>query len=84
MQFKDGQLQNIVESALQHASLPPGALELELSESLLVDETDQIQKQLKSLSELGCNIGQGYYWSKPVPGDVLSELLHNHKRHEEL
>jgi EAL domain-containing protein (putative c-di-GMP-specific phosphodiesterase class I) len=159
IQFKDGHLQNIVERALLDAGLPPEALELELTESLLIDETDQIQKQLKSLSELGttiaiddfgtgysnlgylrdfnatklkidrsfitslcvaeqdeplvkaiismatslglktvaegiedqatleklvalgCNIGQGYYWSKPVPGDELSELLHNHKVH---
>lgn len=158
IQFKDGQLQNIVESALLDASLPPQALELELTESLLIDETEQIQKQLKSLSSLGitiaiddfgtgysnlgylrnfnastlkidrsfitslsatendeplvaaiinmaaslglktvaegiedeitlkklmalgCNIGQGYYWSKPIPGEELSELLRNHKQ----
>jgi diguanylate cyclase (GGDEF)-like protein len=157
MQFKDGQLQNIVESALQDAGLNGEALELELTESILIDETDQIQNQLKSLSKLGvtiaiddfgtgysnlgylrnfnattlkidrsfisslcvaehdeslvkaiinmatslglktvaegiedeatlkklmalgCNIGQGYYWSKPIPGDALSEFLLNHK-----
>lgn len=155
MQFKDGHLQNTVETALHDAGLPPDALELELTESLLIDETEQIQKQLKTLSELGitiaiddfgtgysnlgylrnfnatklkidrsfitslcvaeydeplvkaiinmaaslgletvaegiedeatlkklitlgCDIGQGYYWSKPVPEDVLSELLRN-------
>lgn len=153
MQFKDGNLQNIVGAALNDAGLPPEALELELTESLLIDETEQIQKQLNALSELGitiaiddfgtgysnlgylhhfkattlkidrsfitslcvakhdqalveaiitmaaslglktvaegiedeatlnkllamgCDIGQGYYWSKPLPGDALSELL---------
>jgi diguanylate cyclase (GGDEF)-like protein len=153
IQFKDGQLQHTVESALHDAGLPPEALELELTESLLIDETEQIQKQLNALSQLGvtiaiddfgtgysnlgylrnfnatklkidrsfitsmcvaehdqrlvkaiinmatslglttvaegiedeatlkhllalgCDIGQGYYWSKPIPGDVLSELL---------
>jgi len=158
IQFKDGHLQNIVESALQDASLPPNALELELTESLLIDDTDQIQKQLNALSALGitiaiddfgtgysnlgylrnfnattlkidrsfiaslcvaehdeplvkaiismaeslglktvaegiedeatlnklvamgCNIGQGYYWSKPIPEDALSELLFNHQQ----
>jgi diguanylate cyclase (GGDEF)-like protein len=155
MQFKDGHLQSTVETALLIAGLSPEALELELTESLLLDETDQIQKQLKALSALGitiaiddfgtgysnlgylhnfsattlkidqsfitslcvadhdeplvkaiismaaslglktvaegvedeathkklialgCDIGQGYYWSKPIPGDALSELLRN-------
>ena len=155
VQFKDEHLQNTVETALHDAGLPPDALELELTESLFIDETDQIQKQLNALSELGitiaiddfgtgysnlgylrnfnatnlkidrsfitslcvaehdeplvkaiinmaaslglktvaegiedeatlhklvalgCDIGQGYYWSKPIPGDALSELLRN-------
>jgi diguanylate cyclase (GGDEF)-like protein len=153
VQFKDGQLQNIVEAALLNAGLPPEALELELTESLFIDETDQIQEQLQALSQLGvtiaiddfgtgysnlgylrnysakklkidrsfikeigiskndeqlvkaiinmassldletvaegiedketlekmmvlgCDIGQGYYWSKPVPEDALAEIL---------
>ncbi len=155
VQFKDGQLQNIVETALRKAGLPAEALELELTESLLIDDTDQIQKQLFELSQLGitiaiddfgtgysnlgylryfnatklkidrsfisslcqseqdetlvkaivnmasslglrtvaegiedeatlnklidmgCDIGQGYYWSKPVPADELTILLEN-------
>jgi diguanylate cyclase (GGDEF)-like protein len=154
MQFKDGHLQDTVQSALHEAGLPPQALELELTESLLIDETDQIQNQLNSLSELGitiaiddfgsgysnlgylrnfnasklkidrsfisslcvtehnerlvkaiinmatslglqtvaegiededtlkkllamgCDIGQGYYWSKPLPENALSELMY--------
>jgi len=153
MQFKDGQLQRTIESALYEAGLPPDALELELTESLLIDETEQIQKQLASLSKLGitiaiddfgtgysnlgylrnfnasklkidrsfisplcfsehdeslvgaiinmaaslglktvaegiedeetlqkllllgCDIGQGYFWSKPLPENALMELL---------
>jgi diguanylate cyclase (GGDEF)-like protein len=158
IQFKDGRLQNIVETALNEAGLPPEALELELTESLLIDETDQIQEQLnalsalgttiaiddfgtgysnlgylrnfnatklkidrsfvtsmcvveddeslvkaiinmaaslgletvaegiedeetlKKLTALGCDIGQGYHWSKPIPGDALSELLRHQLR----
>lgn len=153
IQFKDGQLKNIVEMALREADLPPQALELELTESLLIDEADQIQKQLHALGaigitiaiddfgtgysnlgylhnfnattlkidrsfitslcsnkqdeplvkaiismanslglktvaegiedkktankllDLGCKIGQGYYWSKPVPEDALTAVL---------
>ena len=156
MQFKDGQLQRTIESALYEAGLPPEALELELTESLLIDETEQIQKQLASLSKLGitiaiddfgtgysnlsylrnfnasklkvdrsfisplcfsehdeslvgaiinmaaslslktvaegiedeetlqklaslgCDIGQGYFWSKPLPANALIEYLLNH------
>lgn len=158
MQFKDGQLQNIVERALLDAELPADALELELTESLLIDETDQIKQQLLALTQLGitiaiddfgtgysnlgylrdfnasklkidrsfirslclsaddeslvtaiinmaaslgletvaegiedvatleklkalgCDIGQGFYWSKPVPGEQLSEILNNSSR----
>lgn len=153
VQFIDGHLQATVENALKDAGLPPEALELELTESLLIDETTQIQKQLNALSELGvtiaiddfgtgysnlgylrnfnatrlkidrsfitsiclaehdeslvqaiinmaaslglqtvaegiedeatlkklvslgCDIGQGYYWSKAVPEEALSKLL---------
>ena len=156
IQFKDGHLQQIVEFALSKAGLPADGLELELTESLLIDETDQIQKQLIALSQLGisiaiddfgtgysnlgylrnfnasklkidrsfisslstnqndlplveaiinmasslglqtvaegiedeitliklralgCHIGQGYYWSKPVAGDELTALLKSH------
>jgi diguanylate cyclase (GGDEF)-like protein len=158
IQFKDGHLQSIVESALHYADLPPEALELELTESLLLDETDKIQRQLNALNKLGitiaiddfgtgysnlgylrkfnattlkidqsfitslcvadhdeplvkaiinmaaslglktvaegiedeatykkllalgCDFGQGYYWSKPVPVNALSSLLRNHKQ----
>lgn len=158
IQFKDGQLQKTVEAALHDAGLPPDALELELTESLLIDETDQIQKQLNGLSELGiiiaiddfgtgysnlgylrnfnatklkidrsfitslcvterdeplvkaiismatslgletvaegiedeatlkklialgCDIGQGYYWSQALPEDALSALLRKRQK----
>ncbi|WP_339721832.1 EAL domain-containing protein [uncultured Paraglaciecola sp.] len=157
IQFKDGHLQGIVESALLDAGLPPDALELELTESLLIDDADQIQTQLHALSAigitiaiddfgtgysnlaylrnfnattlkidrsfitslcvadhdeplvkaiismatslglktvaegiedkatrnklvaLGCDIGQGYYWSKPIPADALTALLAEHQ-----
>lgn len=158
IQFKDGHLQDVIESALQHADLPPNALELELTESLLIDDGDQIQIQLQALSAigitiaiddfgtgysnlgylrnfnattlkidrsfitslctaehdeslvkaiismaaslglktvaegiedkatlnkliaLGCNNGQGYYWSKPIPEDRLTALLANQRQ----
>ncbi|MEP0177635.1 MAG: EAL domain-containing protein [Paraglaciecola sp.] len=156
IQFRDGYLQNTIENALQDANLPPKALELELTESLLINDKNQIEKQLNELSQLGasiaiddfgtgysnlgylrefnasklkidrsfitplnnnnhddsivkaiinmasslglqtvaegiedeatlnklitlgCDFGQGYYWSKPISEDDLSEYLTNH------
>jgi diguanylate cyclase (GGDEF)-like protein len=65
MQFKDGQLIRIVKDALMKSGLEGEALEFELTESLLIDETEQIQKQLHRLNMLGCTIaiddfGTGY------------------------
>jgi EAL domain-containing protein (putative c-di-GMP-specific phosphodiesterase class I) len=58
-------LQAIVESALAQAGLPAHALELELTESVLIDDTDQIFEQLRKLRMLGVTIaiddfGTGY------------------------
>jgi EAL domain-containing protein (putative c-di-GMP-specific phosphodiesterase class I) len=33
--------------------------------------------QLAKLLELGCELGQGYYFSKPVPIEEIDELLRN-------
>lgn len=65
IQFKDRQLLGNVENALAIAKLPPQALELELTESLLINETDQIQQQLSALTKMGVSIaiddfGTGY------------------------
>jgi diguanylate cyclase len=153
VQFKHGQLPQVVQRALTQAGLPADALELELTESLLLGDTAIIQQQLNTLSaqgvtfaiddfgtgysnlsylrsfnattlkidrsfiatlaqwqanepliraiiqmaaslglttvaegienadmaqrltELGCNEGQGYYWSPAVPEDNLPALL---------
>lgn len=65
VQFKSGHLQETVEKALSDAGLPPSALELELTESLLIDNTLLIRQQLEGLSQLGITIaiddfGTGY------------------------
>ncbi len=65
VQFKSGHLQETVEKALSEAGLPPSALELELTESLLIDNTPLIRQQLEGLSRLGITIaiddfGTGY------------------------
>ena len=65
VQFKDGQLQQRIAAALQNANIPAQALELELTESLLVDDTDHILQQLSSISAMGVKLaiddfGTGY------------------------
>ena len=158
VQFNDKLLQKTVENSLKDANLPATALELELTESLFLDETEQIQIQLQALSQLGvtiaiddfgtgysnlgylrkfnastlkidrsfisslcvtehdeslvkaiinmaaslglktvaegiedevtlkklitlgCDIGQGYFWSKALPLDELAIQLQNHKK----
>jgi len=39
-----------------------------------VEEIEQKDK----LKEFGCDIAQGYYYSKPMPKDVYFEYIKNH------
>lgn len=53
---------------------------LNLSKSLkykVIAEGVEIEEQLEILMNLGCNIIQGYYFSKPVGEDELEEMLKN-------
>ncbi len=65
VQFRDGMLEQSIQQALKDAGLPAAALELELTESLLIGEALNIQQQLDQLSSLGLNFaiddfGTGY------------------------
>ena len=53
VQFRDGLLEAKVQQALREAQLPAAALELELTESLLIGEGDNISRQLAQLGGLG-------------------------------
>lgn len=156
-QFRRGNLPNIVHLALNKSELLPHYLELEITESIVFDDTDSVRDQLhtitkrgasiaiddfgtgysnlsyisqfnastlkidmsfvldildsplnqhlvnailqmsksldienvaegienlqtsKMLQELGCNYGQGYYWSKPLPQKEFIQFLKNYK-----
>jgi len=65
VQFKNVRLENTIKHALREAGLPAEALELELTESLLMDDTELVQRQLQSLNRLGTTVaiddfGTGY------------------------
>lgn len=65
VQFRDSSLPGKVEQALRRAGLSSRSLELELTESLLIDDEDDIQEQLDSLNAMGINLaiddfGTGY------------------------
>ena len=44
-------------------------------DAISVAEGIEHEEQLGILRALGCNYGQGYYWSKPIPMDDLGVLL---------
>lgn len=65
VQFRDGSLPKKVEQALRNANLDAKYLELELTESLLINDEDDIQEQLDQLYDMGIGIaiddfGTGY------------------------
>ena len=41
----------------------------------VVAEGIETAEQLDHLVALGCDRGQGYFWSSPVPADALDQLL---------
>ncbi len=66
VQLRDGSLGNTVRAALARHALPPTALELELTESLLLDDVDDCLRQFGELKrEIGVSLaiddfGTGY------------------------
>lgn len=44
----------------------------------VVAEGIETNTDLEMLRELNCDLGQGYFFSRPLPKDVFSEYLHQH------
>jgi predicted signal transduction protein with EAL and GGDEF domain len=64
-QFESGTLDEVVRDALECASLPPSGLELELTETILIRDTDNVLKQIQRLKSMGLTLslddfGTGY------------------------
>lgn len=45
----------------------------------VISEGVETEVQLKSLTELGCNMFQGYYFSKPIPVAAFEEMVKDRK-----
>lgn len=65
IQFKRGDLEACVRQALEESGLPPACLELELTESILIHDADQVIATLQRLKLLGVmlsidDFGTGY------------------------
>jgi diguanylate cyclase (GGDEF)-like protein/PAS domain S-box-containing protein len=65
VQFQGGNIMPAVAQALGESGLPPGRLELEITESVFLEETDEALETLRRLHDLGIRIslddfGTGY------------------------
>ncbi len=65
VQLKRGQVERTVQQALAASGLPPERLELELTESMLIDDTHQVSETLHQLVAMGLRLaiddfGTGY------------------------
>ncbi|WP_208976457.1 putative bifunctional diguanylate cyclase/phosphodiesterase [Polycladidibacter hongkongensis] len=64
-QFKSGQIERQIASALRNAKLPPRRLEIEITEGLLISDTESVLKSLRTIGRMGVSIamddfGTGY------------------------
>lgn len=79
VQFEQASLTQTVQSVLEDSGLPPGALELEITESIVMNDQDQVVATLDELRELGVSLaiddfGAGYSslaYLKHFPVDKL-------------
>jgi len=78
-QFRDPELLNTVQAALDETALPPHLVEFEITESMIMDDIDQVLRTLNALKALGTSLaiddfGTGYSslnYLKQLPVDLL-------------
>ncbi len=96
LQFRVGNLLAVVMDALKQSGLPPKRLELEITETLLLEKSDQVLATLHALRSLGVRIsmddfGTGYSslsYLRSFPFDKIkidrsfvNDLAANHEAH---
>lgn len=78
-QFRDPRLEETISEVLAESGLPPHCLELEVTESMLMDDIDKVINQLNRIKSTGVTIaiddfGSGYSslsYLKRLPVDIL-------------
>ncbi|EPJ54009.1 MAG: hypothetical protein OFPI_08250 [Osedax symbiont Rs2] len=65
MQFKNNDLYQLLQSAIDSARIYPQQIEIEITEGLLLEDTEEVRKQFQLISELGISLsiddfGTGY------------------------
>ncbi|MDE2432534.1 MAG: EAL domain-containing protein [Burkholderiales bacterium] len=65
LQFRRGNLEEVVAQALKQSGLSPSLLELELTESVLISDTESVETRLRGLQRMGVTLsiddfGTGY------------------------
>ncbi len=65
IQFKNDDLYQTLQSAIDNERIAPQQIEIEITEGLLLDDTEEVRKQLQLISELGVGLsvddfGTGY------------------------
>lgn len=78
-QFRRGDLMHVIKAALQSSSMPPSALEIEVTESLFMDENNEGIPTLENLRQMGIRVaiddfGTGYSSMselRNLPADIL-------------
>jgi len=78
-QFMRGGLVKTVSSALSRNGFPPGLLDLEITESLFIDETVNLDTPIKELAAMGCrfaldDFGTGYSSLGYIPRFPFSKI----------
>ncbi|WP_144012261.1 EAL domain-containing protein [Deinococcus sp. LM3] len=79
VQFAQADFVGVVGAALREAGLPPAALELEVTESVVMQGTDRVLGQLRALRDLGVSVsiddfGTGYSSLSYLPSLPVSAL----------
>ncbi|GAA0501821.1 EAL domain-containing protein [Deinococcus depolymerans] len=79
VQFSDGGFVEVVRDALRETGLPPGALELEVTESVVMQGTARVLARLRALRDLGVSVsiddfGTGYSSLSYLPSLPVSAL----------
>ncbi|MEU8818428.1 EAL domain-containing protein [Actinoplanes sp. NPDC048796] len=70
-QFETGDLAGTVAEVLAETGMPPHLLTLEMTESVLLTDTEE----LSILRDMGCDYAQGYLLSRPLPASEALKFL---------